>query len=123
MPVFKDVAEQYAAIGATGVIVVAFIIAFFMILRNAKIDRDQHREDMAAKDKAQAEQTKQTALLIQNNTAAMGELARSSENVATAMQMIRQGQEAQCRLMESHDLRCDSMARDIMEIKGALNKT
>lgn len=108
----KELADLYLSVGAGGLLIIAFIIIFaYYILKIRPL-----LEQISSDSKVNMEITK-------NSTRAVNEMARSNDNVANALELLRASIESNNQntaklyeLFEKHDDRAEILQNEIVRL-------
>lgn len=108
----KELADLYLSVGAGGVLIIVFLVIFvYYILRIRPV-----LEQISSDSKVNMEITK-------NSTKAVNEMARSNDNVANALELLRASIESSNQntlklyeLFEKHDDRAESLQKEVVRL-------
>lgn len=108
----KELADLYLSVGAGGLLVISFLCIFiYYILKIRPV-----LEQIASDSKVNIEITK-------NSTKAVNEMARSNDNVANALELLRASIESNNQntlklyeLFEKHDDRAEGLQNDVIRL-------
>lgn len=108
----KELADLYLSVGAGGVLIIVFLVIFvYYILRIRPV-----LEQISSDSKVNMEITK-------NSTKAVNEMARSNDNVANALELLRASIESSNQntmklyeLFEKHDDRAENLQKEIVRL-------
>lgn len=108
----KELADLYLSVGAGGVLIIVFLVIFvYYILRIRPV-----LEQISSDSKVNMEITK-------NSTKAVNEMARSNDNVANALELLRASIESSNQntmklyeLFEKHDDRAENLQKEVVRL-------
>lgn len=103
--------KEYLTVGAGGVSFLLLVWLMVFLVRKL-------HPTLEAINRTNAEH----AQVITNNTDAIKEMAKSNDNVATALKLLENSFETISKMLERHDRRAEEMATKVIEIRECVRR-